>query len=158
MKLNDCPCVVGKSRAILYQDFIQIKGELHQRIKFKSLVQFSMFVMSVSAAGYVVNLEEKTKCCCVWLLAAQPDAGSLPECPFTDFLMILNCTRGGPLQFVVKTFLGITGRVHVFVCSAHFVNGDFKMDMQAELMGVKQPRMGVQRPRMGCSMAQRPVD
>ena len=55
------------------------------------------FVTSVSAAGYVENGKRKTKCRRVLLLAAQTDAGSLPECPFADFRRILNGTQGEPL-------------------------------------------------------------
>ena len=78
------------------------------------------FVTSVSAAGYVENVKSATKFHCVLLLAVQTDAGSLLECPFTDFRRSLNRTRGGPLQFVAKTFLRITGRVHAFIMFSAF--------------------------------------
>ena len=64
-----------------------------------------IFVTSLRTAGQMVTVESNMKYHLVLLLAAQTEAGNLREFRSTGFQRILNRTRGGLLQCVMKIFL-----------------------------------------------------
>ena len=86
-----------------------------------------------------MTVESNTKYRPVLFLAAQTEAGNLPEFRSTSFQRILKCTRGG-LHAVRRENLPLNYWESVYVCSAHFQDSDFERDTLAELMNVQRTR------------------